>query len=227
MLGARIARRVLGQGEGGAAAAPQEPQARHAPAWGTDAHVAYTSLSPGSVQMLIRALELNCGGLQAGRPLPVNCSSIFRRNLAAAGVPLDAAAFSAVVLEAHAVTLNLHFAIGLTKGEVDDTTDEDLARWLSDAAHVSSLLAAAGLDDGSRGASATWLQRPEVLFRDLGHSRYSGVNLGLAIGLAVPLGACLIALTGVVAALVLRRRRGGDAAGAAVAGGGGGAAASG
>jgi hypothetical protein len=56
-----------GGGGGGGGGAPDPT------VWDDDAYAAYTGLSPGSVQMLTNALQLNCGSLRAedvGRHLP-------------------------------------------------------------------------------------------------------------------------------------------------------------
>jgi hypothetical protein len=61
LLAPRRARWLLQAAPAAAGAAQQ---------WGSDAFASYTSLSPSSVRMLIKALELNCGELAPGDPLP-------------------------------------------------------------------------------------------------------------------------------------------------------------
>lgn len=70
---ARLSRRLLA-----GAAAPGTPPAAGASApaqpgagtWEDAARIEYTSLSPGDVLTLVNALELNCGPMGQGRPLP-------------------------------------------------------------------------------------------------------------------------------------------------------------
>jgi hypothetical protein len=69
----------------------------------------------------------------------------------------------------------------------------------------------------------TWLQRPEVIYGTLGSAAQGAAarrtNLGLAVGLAVPLGVCVLALAGTVGTLALRNKRAQE--GKAAGGGGG------
>ncbi len=223
--------------------------------WNDTAYAAFTGLSPSSVQMLTKAMQMSCGTIKLGEPLPGgwggrgglddgamqlaqplathfinlqhdtftsspnqtppgNCTAVFAQQLATQNIPLDWARIlsSTTLVKAPTVTINVLIAAGFTQEQFDAGKSDDLVRWLGDWRNVRGALAAAGLD-AYGGTAAAWLQRPEVIYGTQGAAaaqqaqKAAGISTAIAVGLAVPLGLCLLALGGVVGALVLRRRR--------------------
>jgi hypothetical protein len=135
---------------------------------------------------------------------------------------MDPSAFQATMLQDHTVTINILVAVGFSQKQMDAGLHTDLVQWLAADLNFVKLMTAAGLD--ARGTAATWLQRPEVIYGTLGSARNAQrTNKALAVGLAVPLGLCVLALGGIAVALAVRHKRRAAAAGKGGSSDGGGA----
>lgn len=147
---------------------------------------------------------------------PGNCSAAFGYQLTRARVPILPSKFRSTVIQRPTASLTVLLAIGFTSPQMASGLDSKLMGWLSDLQNMKQMLVASGVQmDGNMAAS--WIRSPEVVLGSGLESPEAAqkTNIALAVGLAVPLGVCLIVLGVVVAVFVVRRRRQGPAGGKA------------